>query len=75
MDRPQRDHETNVLCSLDFSIAASASEWTDHPSRALAATRQIKVGIVWAVDLKLQPRRAVEAGQAGQANQTMRPGV
>ena len=36
-------HYANVLGTLDFSVAASASEWTDHHSLVLAATRQIKV--------------------------------
>ena len=32
-------------------VAASASEWTDHHSLALAATWQIKVSLIWAIDL------------------------
>jgi len=44
--------KTNVLWTLDFSVAASASEWTDHHSLALATTQQIKVCIFWAIEIK-----------------------
>ena len=41
-------------------MAASASEWTDQPSLALAATRQIKVLLIWAIDM-IRSRRGRRA--------------